>query len=118
MHTQSTIYYMQGPENFPTESYRNYYPNVAKNAAIVSMSTQFGKYPKTYEKIQDAFYHMANAIREKRGKKPYPVPVKFLDALRTMPPAAGIAFGVDRLIMLLTGTDKIDDVVSFTPEEL
>jgi len=55
---------MQGPENFPTESYRNHYSNVAKNAAIVSMSTQFGKYPKTYEKIQDAFYHMANSIWE------------------------------------------------------
>jgi|WetSurMetagenome_2_1015567.scaffolds.fasta_scaffold50082_1 thioredoxin reductase len=64
MHTQSPIYYMQGPENFPTESYRNHYSNVAKNAAIVSMSTQFGKYPKTYEKIQDAFYHMANSIWE------------------------------------------------------
>jgi len=55
---------MQGPENFPTESYRNHYSNMAKNAAIVSMSSQFGKYPKTYEKIQDAFYHMANSIWE------------------------------------------------------
>ena len=64
MHTQSPIYFMQGPENFPTESYRNHYSNMAKNAAIVSMSSQFGKYPKTYEKIQDAFYHMANSIWE------------------------------------------------------
>jgi len=64
MHTQSPIYFMQGPENFPTENYRNHYSNVAKNAAIVAMSTQFGKYPKTYEKIQDAFYHMANSIWE------------------------------------------------------
>ena len=64
MHTQSPIYFMQGPENFPTESYRNHYSNMAKNAAIVSMSSQFGKYPKTYEKLQDAFYHMANSIWE------------------------------------------------------
>jgi thioredoxin reductase len=64
MHTQSPIYYMQGPENFPTESYRNHYSNMAKNAAIVSMSSQFGTYPKKYEKIKDAFYHMANSIWE------------------------------------------------------
>jgi thioredoxin reductase len=64
MHTQSPLYFMQGPENFPTENYRNHYSNVAKNAAIVSMSTQFGTYPKTYEKIADAFYHMANSIWE------------------------------------------------------
>jgi len=59
-----------------------------------------------------------NAIREKRGKKPYPVPIKFLDALKTIPPSSGIAFGVDRFVMLLTGAEKIDDVISFTPEEL
>ena len=35
-----------------------------------------------------------------------------------MPPAAGIALGVDRLIMLVTGAETIDQVVAFTPEEL
>jgi 2,4-dienoyl-CoA reductase-like NADH-dependent reductase (Old Yellow Enzyme family)/thioredoxin reductase len=50
MHTVSPTYYMQGPENFPAEMYRNHYSNMAKNAAIVSMSTHFGTYPKTYTK--------------------------------------------------------------------
>lgn len=67
---------------------------------------------------QETRFNRENTIREKRGKKPYPVPMKFLDALRTMPPSAGIAFGVDRLVMLLTGAEKIDDVVTFTPDEL
>jgi lysyl-tRNA synthetase class 2 len=36
----------------------------------------------------------------------------------TMPEAAGIALGLDRLVMLLTDVEKIDDVVTFTPDEL
>lgn len=67
---------------------------------------------------QETRFNKENGVREKRGKKPYPVPMKFLDALHTMPPSAGIAFGVDRLVMLLTGAEKIDDVVAYTPEEL
>jgi lysyl-tRNA synthetase class 2 len=35
-----------------------------------------------------------------------------------MPESAGIALGVDRLVMLFGDQKKIDDVVSFTPEEL
>ncbi len=35
-----------------------------------------------------------------------------------MPEAAGIALGLDRLVMLLTDVEKIDDVVTFTPDEL
>jgi lysyl-tRNA synthetase class 2 len=35
-----------------------------------------------------------------------------------MPPSAGIALGMDRLVMLLTGARTIDEIVAFTPEEL
>jgi elongation factor P--(R)-beta-lysine ligase len=67
---------------------------------------------------QEIRFKKENDLREKRGRQRYPIPMKFLDALQTMPPSAGIAFGVDRLVMLLTGAEKIEDVVSFTPEEL
>jgi len=52
------------------------------------------------------------------GKRISPMPERFLKALKHMPTAAGIALGVDRLIMMLSGADKIDQVVAFTPEEV
>ncbi|MFH1481880.1 MAG: EF-P lysine aminoacylase EpmA [Pseudomonadota bacterium] len=56
--------------------------------------------------------------RQQLGKTVYPVPEKFLKSLPHMPPCAGIALGVDRLVMLFANKSRIDDVVSFTPEEL
>jgi lysyl-tRNA synthetase class 2 len=61
------------------------------------------------------------AEREKRrqlGKAVYPMPEKFLKDLQHMPQSAGIALGVDRLVMIFADAPSIDDVVSFTPEEL
>jgi thioredoxin reductase len=48
MHTQSPPHSMQGPENFPTDAFRNHYSNMAKNAAIVTLDDHIGTYPKTY----------------------------------------------------------------------
>ena len=66
MHTVSPTYFMQGPENYPTEMYRNHYSNMAKNAAIVSVSTHFESsaaqpYPKASEiTVDDAFNHYSD----------------------------------------------------------
>ena len=57
-------------------------------------------------------------IRKKTGKKEYPFPQKFIDDLHMMPDSAGIAFGIDRLVMLFSNKGRIDDVVSFTPESI
>jgi lysyl-tRNA synthetase class 2 len=63
-------------------------------------------------------FEKEEACRRTAGKAPYPSPEKFLRELGTMPESAGIALGVDRLVMLLTGAGSIDEVVAFTPEDL
>ena len=56
--------------------------------------------------------------RRNMGKSPYPPPENFLRDLATLPAAAGIALGVDRLVMLLSDANRIDDIVPFLPEDL
>lgn len=53
-------------------------------------------------------------LKEKLYNERYPIDEDFMDALAYMPPAAGIAVGVDRLVMLLTHAPKIEDVL-WTP---
>ncbi len=69
------------------------------------------------EEQRRRFYH-EESFRRSLGKSAYPVPEKFLAELSMMPPAAGIALGIDRLVMLITDASAIDEVVAFTPEEL
>jgi elongation factor P--(R)-beta-lysine ligase len=63
-------------------------------------------------------FEEASRDRSLNGSAPYPMPERFLAALPTMPPSAGIALGVDRLTMLFADRSRIDDVVAFTPESL
>jgi elongation factor P--(R)-beta-lysine ligase len=57
-------------------------------------------------------------LMEKGGRKPLPMPERFLEDLAHLQQAAGIALGVDRLLMLLMGRRCIDEVVSFAPDDL
>lgn len=67
---------------------------------------------------QRARFVEANFKRSQTGLVTLPLPEAFLAELAVMKPSAGIALGVDRLVMLMTGAEKIDDVIAFTPEEL
>jgi len=54
------------------------------------------------------------ATRRTAGKPLYPIDEKFLAALETgLPPCAGNALGFDRLLMLILGRDRIEDVMAF-----
>jgi len=63
-------------------------------------------------------FEEVNRNRLKLGKPKLLLPEPFLGELSAMPPSAGIALGVDRLVMLTIGADDIDQVVAFTPESL
>jgi elongation factor P--(R)-beta-lysine ligase len=57
-------------------------------------------------------------IKRRRGRPVHGLPEKFLEALAAMPPCAGNALGVDRLVMLFSDAAAIDEVVAFTPDRL
>ena len=65
---------------------------------------------------QQQRFEAENRTRQRFGMPPLPMPELFLSELKALPPCAGIALGVDRLVMLFTDASAIDQVVAFTPE--
>jgi len=56
--------------------------------------------------------------RRATGKPARSLPESYLAELVDLPPCAGMALGLDRLVMLLADTMEIGEVVAFTPEQL
>lgn len=63
-------------------------------------------------------FEAARQEQIRNGRQPVPMPEPFLAELEHMPASAGIALGVDRLVMLFAGCTRIDEVVAFPPEFL
>lgn len=57
-----------------------------------------------------------NNAREKEGLVRMPIDEYLLAALPNMPPCAGIALGIDRLLMVAQSKFKISDVITFPAE--
>lgn len=72
----------------------------------------------TDARIQRRRFAAEAEARRQAGKPVYPMPEPFLKALDGMPPAAGNALGIDRLVMLLSDAASIDQTVAFAPEDL
>jgi len=53
------------------------------------------------------------AFRVAQGRPAYPLDEAFLDAVARMPPSGGVALGLDRVLMLLLGAERIEDVLLF-----
>ncbi|WP_019617117.1 elongation factor P--(R)-beta-lysine ligase [Psychromonas ossibalaenae] len=57
-----------------------------------------------------------NRLRKRKGLAKMPIDQNFIDSLPFLPDCAGVALGIDRLIMLAAGQEHIDDVLSFAVE--
>jgi lysyl-tRNA synthetase class 2 len=57
-------------------------------------------------------------LRRKLGKPVYDIDEQFIEAVGKMPKSAGIALGVDRLVMLLTDAPSIEDVLFFPARDI
>ncbi|MGB3146464.1 MAG: EF-P lysine aminoacylase EpmA [Paracoccaceae bacterium] len=81
-------------------------------ACGVELANGFGELTNAAEQRRRFVQEMDE--KERCYGERYPIDEDFLAALATMPPAAGIALGFDRLVMLATGAPRIDDVI-WTP---
>ena len=71
-----------------------------------------------YHELNDAAEQTArftrdNARRRERGLPEVPVDARLLAVLDAMPDCAGVALGIERLLMCLADTDAIADVLAF-----
>ncbi len=90
-------------------------PNVSERAELYLGGIEIanGFTELTDHDEQSRRFREDSRLRKKLGLSEYPWPKDFLQALMHMPPCAGMALGIDRLVMVLTGAQAIDDVVSF-----
>ncbi len=112
------------------------YEYPSQMAALSRLSKSDPRYAERFElylgglELANAFSELNDPVEQRRrlvedqetrrrlGKKVYPLDESFLSALKNLPDCAGIALGVDRLIMLLTDSQSIDEVIAFPTSEL
>jgi elongation factor P--(R)-beta-lysine ligase len=91
-------------------------PRVAERFEVyacgVELANGFGELTDANE--QRRRFQLAMNEKARRYGERYPVDEDFLAAVAKMPEASGVALGFDRLIMLASGAQKIDQVV-WTP---
>jgi elongation factor P--(R)-beta-lysine ligase len=77
-------------------------------ACGVELANGFGELTDANEQRRRFIEEMD--IKERVYGERYPIDEDLLSALTIMPPASGVALGLDRLIMLATGATRIDQV--------
>jgi lysyl-tRNA synthetase class 2 len=76
----------------------------------IELANAFGELTDADEQLRR--FQADMDLKEKLYGERYPIDMDFIAALRHgMPPASGIALGLDRLVMLAAGTEQIEDVL-------
>jgi len=105
----------------------HHYP--AQMAALSRLSQHDPRYAERFE-VYGGGFELANAFseltdageqlsrlqkeqkeRREAGVETYDIDMEFIEAVERMPKSAGIALGVDRLVMYLLGCKDVDDVL-------
>ena len=88
-------------------------PNWAERVELyicgVELANGFGELTDAAE--QRRRFEADMVAKERLYGHRYPIDEDFIAAVAAMPPAAGMALGFDRLVMLLTGAARIEDVL-------
>jgi len=89
-----------------------------------SVAERFELYARGME-LANGFSELTDAAEQRRrleeerawrvtqGRAAYPLDERFLEAVGRMPPSGGVALGLDRVLMLLLGAGRIEDVLLF-----
>ena len=102
----------------------------AQMASLSKVSESDSRYAERFEvyingmELANAFSELTDAEeqlkrlqeeqieRKRQGKEVYDIDMEFIEALKNMPKSAGIALGIDRLVMVLLGCQNINDVLT------
>jgi lysyl-tRNA synthetase class 2 len=90
-------------------------PSVAERVELYAAGVELGN---GFSELTDAAEQRKRLIEEQdlrraAGRPAFALDEKFLEALSRMPPSAGIAIGLDRVLMVLTGSTRIAEVLLF-----
>lgn len=112
----------------------HHYP--ARMAALSRLSPDDPRYAERFElyagglELANCFSELTDAAEQRRrlegereqrralGKEIFDIDDEFIEAVGDMPPSAGIALGVDRLVQLFAGCRNIDDVILLPASQL
>lgn len=82
----------------------------------LELANAFGELTDSHE--QRKRLEEERTLRQTQGKDVYDIDQEFVEAVGNMPPSAGIALGVDRLVQHFTACQNIDSVIALPASKL
>ena len=100
---------LKSPEDIWAERFELYIKGI-------EIGNAFSELTDSHEQFKR--FEAANRDRETRGYPPHPIDSDFIKEVGKMPPTGGIAIGVERLLMVLTGESDIREFFLYPLAEL